>query len=260
MKTKATFVALTLFAVVPVSAARREIDETRPAARDGEVTVEVLAGDVRVQGWDREEVRLTGFYDDESAELHIDAEGGDVSIVVDVLEGKHDSHGGDVELELRVPAGGRLEVEAISGDISVSGLRGEASIEAISGDIDVAGELRELQVECISGDLNVQASPSLQRADLSTVSGDIRVEGPIRAGRLSIEAVNGDITVALGPASSARFEVETFSGDIKNEIGPKPERTSEHLPSKALSFSYGDGQARVSIETFEGSVHLLQQK
>jgi hypothetical protein len=60
-------------------------------------------------------------------------------------------------------------------------------------------------------------------------------------------------------AVSARFDIETFNGSIRNCFGPKPERTSRYSPGLELSFTLGDGDSHVSIETLNGSVNICNQ-
>ena len=58
---------------------------------------------------------------------------------------------------------------------------------------------------------------------------------------------------------NADFYVETYSGSIKNQIGPSPTRADDYGPGKELRFSSGTGGARVSIESFSGSVKLIKR-
>lgn len=55
---------------------------------------------------------------------------------------------------------------------------------------------------------------------------------------------------------NADFQIETFSGSINNDIGPAARRTDKYSPGKELRFTNGSGGARVSIESFSGSVKI----
>ncbi len=74
-----------------------------------------------------------------------------------------------------------------------------------------------------------------------------------------MESVNGTVNVKFASKVSARFDIETFNGSIKNCFGPKPERTSRYSPGLELSFTHGDGDGRVEIETLNGAVHICDE-
>ena len=62
--------------------------------------------------------------------------------------------------------------------------------------------------------------------------------------------------LSLPANTSARFDAETFSGSIDNELGPDGGRTSQYGPGRRLDFETGDGDGRVSIDTFSGSIQI----
>ena len=68
-----------------------------------------------------------------------------------------------------------------------------------------------------------------------------------------------DSEVILNGTVSAEFDIETFNGSIRNCFGPKPERTSRYSPGLGLSFTQGDGNGNVVIETLNGSVRICNE-
>ena len=260
MLKKTAILVLAILAVLPVIAARVEIDETRKTTSDGEVSVELLAGTVTIIGWDRDEVHITGTIDDRYEELEIDSERGEVSIEVDIDDGEHRNINRGADLTIHVPRASEVEIEAISADITIEDVTGEVDIETISGEIQCRGGMEAISVECVSGDIVVETTAELKRVDIEAVSGDIELSGALSHGaRISVETVNGQVVIRLPSNTSAKFDISTFNGSIKNEFGPAAEKTSKYLPASELSFTLGSGDARVTVEAFNGTVRLISE-
>jgi DUF4097 and DUF4098 domain-containing protein YvlB len=120
--------------------------------------------------------------------------------------------------------------------------------------------MEELRIECVSGEVSVETTAALRRAVIETVSGNVELSGALGSGaRLSVESVNGTVTLRLPATTSADFEISTFNGSIKNDFGPPAKKASKYLPARELSFSMGDGDARVTVEAFNGSVRLVER-
>lgn len=266
------FIPALLLAVGSLTA-QEAVHERRAADPDGEVEIESLAGSIRVIGWDRAEVEVTGTLGREAERLEIDADGDSTSIEVILRTGKHRNVEG-THLEVRVPRGSSLSVETISASIAVEGLEDEVELETISGTLTIHGALREVALETISGSIEVHDSP--RRAEIETVSGRITLEdgsqledgefhsvsGSIHAtadfvagGRFDFETVSGTIELRIPSRASVEVDVETFSGAIQSDFG-KPTGGGGFMPGKELSFSTGSGGARISIRSFSGKIRI----
>jgi DUF4097 and DUF4098 domain-containing protein YvlB len=287
---KAMFWVLVAMAVAGVAQADRAVDETRPLAADGRVEISNISGEINVIGWSGDGVVITGTLEDGVKELDISSSGSRLSIEVD-LE-RRTRNNGSAYLTIKIPVTADLDVETVSADISVDGVLGEVDLESVSGQVEVSGETRSLEASSVSGD--VLATTTVGRAELESVSGDIivrhatgrleasvvsgniEIEGgtldsfdgetvsgsifcaanPTDRGRFKMETMSGKIEMVVSPDVNADFYIETYSGSIKNDIGPSPVRTDEYGPGKELRFTAGSGGARVSIESFSGSVKL----
>jgi DUF4097 and DUF4098 domain-containing protein YvlB len=269
--------------------AERTVDESRPLSPTGRVVVSNIEGSVRLIGWTSAEVEITGTLGTDVEELEIT---GDESVLrIEVKVPNHEKRL-ETDLVLRVPVGAGIEVETVSATIEVEGLTGSVNLESVSGWVKTAGRPAELSIETVSGDLTVAESAprtdlasvsgsitvelatgrleaesvsgairvaegSLENASFETVSGDISYAGDIVGrGSYEIESMSGSVTVLVPPSVSAEFDITTFSGNIDNDIGPKARGTSKYTPEKELSFSTGSGGARVSIESFSGSIKI----
>jgi DUF4097 and DUF4098 domain-containing protein YvlB len=267
------------------------VDETRPAAPDGVVAIDVGSGSLKVTGWDKPQISVRGTLGHGADELDFRVEGRHARIEV---EGRFGAHV-HADLEIQVPAGSDLEIdsfsadtsvtgvtggvraESVNGSISVSGVRGEVEISAVNGSLELSGESERVKAEAVNGPVTlrgvrgeVEASTVngkltvegglFERAKLETVDGFIRLSGDLAASaRLEIESVSGGVELTLPASVSARFAVSSFSGDILNELGPAAQRASRWTTEQELEFTAGSGSANVDIQTLSGTISIRKK-
>ena len=288
MKKFAVLAAVVLLAAAPAWA-QRTVNEMRPLSPTGGVTVSNIEGSVKVIGWSNAQVEITGTLGADVEELEIT--GDESELRIDVKAPKHPEWL-ETDLVLRIPVAASIEVETVSATVEVESLTGSVDLESVSGWVKTSGRPSELSVETVSGDITVAESAprtdlasvsgsikvdlatgrldaesvsgairvengSLESASFETVSGDISYAGDIVGrGSYDFESMSGGVTVLVPSGVSAQFDITTFSGSIDNDIGPEAERASKYTPEKELSFSTGSGGARVSIESFSGSIKI----
>jgi DUF4097 and DUF4098 domain-containing protein YvlB len=281
-------VGLVLVAAVAL-AGERTVDERANADADGTVVIENISGSIVVEGWDKNEVHVTGTLGEDVEELEFKASGRKTRVEVKYpRKTKNIDEGAD--LVIKVPAGSRVEVECVSAPVTVTGVRGEIYASSISGDVEVSGRCEAVTAETISGEVRVDVdAPRVSAESISgtvsakgkvaevtagvvsgeidlvfeqytdleveAVSGTITVSGDLAKGaKIDIEVHSGDITLEVPGSVSAEFRIDTFSGDIDNDFGHEANKTSKYTPGKELEFTVGDGGARVRINTFSGDV------
>jgi len=288
MRKFAVLAAVVLLAAAPAWA-QRTVNEMRPLSPTGGVTVSNIEGSVKVIGWSNAQVEITGTLGADVEELEIT--GDESELRIDVKAPKHPEWL-ETDLVLRIPVAASIEVETVSATVEVESLTGSVDLESVSGWVKTSGRPSELSVETVSGDITVAESAprtdlasvsgsikvdlatgrldaesvsgairvengSLESASFETVSGDISYAGDIVGrGSYDFESMSGGVTVLVPSGVSAQFDITTFSGSIDNDIGPEAERASKYTPEKELSFSTGSGGARVSIESFSGSIKI----
>ena len=275
--------------------ADQQVDRSIEAAPDSYVDIYNTSGDIKIIGWTQDRVSVQGTLDDDVDELLLERDGKDVVIRVKVPNRHHGSV--DADLVIHVPEKSSIDVSTVSADIDVSGVLGKQSLETVSGDVSTAAFGRDIEAGSVSGDVEIRGNGKAAdfdaatvsgdviltnlagRIDAESVSGDVEINGGVfddvylesvngdlefRAelkdgGDLGMESVNGTIDIVFTKPVSARFDIETFNGSIRNCFGPKPERTSRYSPGLELSFTQGDGDSHVSIETLNGSVNICNQ-
>lgn len=264
MKTKMTKswilgMALLLMVAGP-TVAEQTVNESVDVGKRASISIENIAGSIRVVGSSGSTVEISGTLGDDVEELLVEQRGNRLNISVELPKGNHMRNlDADADLVIHVPFDSELEVETISATIEVSDVRGEMSLESISGSIDVEGALSSVELSTISGEINVADGSSLQEGSFESISGNIECAADLGDnGEFDFETVSGNITVFAPRGFSAEWDVETFSGAIANVFGPEAERTSQYAPGKELNFTTGGGGASVSIESLSGRVEIRE--
>ena len=290
MKPAAVVLASVLLAPVWL-AAQTTVDQKQKAAPDGSVSIENLAGSVKVTGWDKAEVQVRGTVG-RGGELSFEGSGKRIHIEI---EADHNPMGIQSDLEVFVPAASSVDVEGFQATISVTGVTGSVTAETVNGSITQAGAARRVELQSVNGDIqasngsgrikaeavngsvvvrdgsgDLEASTvngklhviggSYDRAELESVAGTVRFEAAL-SGRatLSIETVSAPVELLLPAGISAEFSVSSFSGRISNELGPAAEKRGKWTPQTELAFTTGSGGARVSVETLSGNIGIRKR-
>lgn len=214
--------AAALLAAAPAQA-QRQVNERADASASGAVEIMMHQGSLRVVGWNRREVQVTGTVS--RADDRVELERGGNSVQVRVA-GRRGGRGGHANLEVRVPAGSRLEVTAQSAPITISGVTGAIEAVSHSGGVRVQGNPRTVEIVSHSGGVTVDGQTD--RLSVTAMSGPVRVNGNVRQ-RAEIEAMSGpvdlagtvgevDVTALSGPVrianATGRVEVEAISGNV----------------------------------------------
>ncbi len=290
-KIQATILVLALGA--SPAFAQERVDKSAPANPTGVVEIENVSGSVRVIGWNRDRVQVEGTLGRGTERLDFEAGTQRTSIRVVLPRHCHDCDGSD--LEIHVPMGSRVEVEAVSADVSVRDVQGMLLLKSVSGEVMVTGDPKEVDARSVSGDVEISAVSAPVRA--KSVSGDVRIrgaEGDVEAGsvsgevlveggmidrgefgttsgdividgdlgptaRIDVKTVSGNIDFLLPASVGADFEISSFSGDIRNAFGPGARRVSRYTSEKELTFTAGSGGARVTARSFSGDVRLRRR-
>ena len=244
----------------------READLTRAADPDVALYIEVLAGSIRVVGWERAEVHVTGTLGNGVSGLEVDGDSAEIDIEVG-LDDRHDwrrdndnpIEASEAHLVIQVPKGADLSIETVTASIEVSDLEGPLDLESVTGAIKAHGNFSRVGVSNVNGSIEVVAI-ELQTGDFENVNGGILFEGGLATNSLvDLESVSGDIVLRLPADTGAEFSIESLSGKIVNEFGPEAQRARRFLPSMELDFSTGDGGASIAIESLSGNIQLLKR-
>ena len=138
----------------------------------------------------------------------------------------------EVDFAITVPAGATVSVRTGSGDVTVTGVRGELRVETVGGGITATsvGQVRLLRT--LSGAVSLENADSsdmtvstlggpvtirrlkARSADLRTVGGDLVVTDS-EAERVIAQSLNGRIELTGRLARTGRYSLQSQSGEVR---------------------------------------------
>ena len=280
---------------IAAMAAGDSVDRKVAADPNGEVVISNVSGTIDVRGWDRNEVQVTGTLGRSVERLDLETSGG--RTVVKVVLPHRGARDGDAEIEVQVPKNSRVEVSAVSADVSSRDVLGTQRLTSVSGEItaDISGN--DSQIRSVSGDVTARGvgQPSSVRVssvsgslditniggkiEVVTVSGDARVQASeiseirgrttsgnlelhgklTRDGRVDVEGVSGDLVLSLSAPNGLAAELESFSGSIEGCLAKGVERVSKYGPGTRLSLRTVENGARVRAKTLSGDIEICDR-
>jgi hypothetical protein len=161
-----------------------------------------------------------------------------------------------VEGEVDVNGGdGLISLRSVQGEVKLQGARGRIKVNSVYEDVGVANSSGEIVVETVNGVITLDRVDAVS-VDASTVNGDITYDGSIRnGGRYSLSTHNGDITLTVAEGTNASVAVSTFNGEFESEF---PVPLSNTRKGKGFSFTLGLGSAQVGLDSFQGTIRLVR--
>lgn len=143
-----------------------------------------------------------------ASEVPVDISREDSTVVVETDGGRETG----ADYELRVPAGGAVEVESEAGDVEVSGLSGNVTVHAEAGDVTVRDVGGGVNVEAPQGDVSVGGvNTDTGEVEVEVGTGDVDLQDMV-VGTLEASVGAGDVVLSGRFSGGGRVSVET--GDI----------------------------------------------
>lgn len=226
-----------------------------------------LSGDIRVTGGSGSEIKIEAtkrarHRDPEQAKrlleaLRVEINNFNGRVEVRTIYPRRGSFGNNVSASvdyvIAVPVGASVALKSISGDISVTNVKGEVRAETVSGDVNISATPNVSVARTISGDVTARDIGTQTTLVLSTVSGTVLGTG-LRVRALEAGSVSGD--VRLIGSEVERLEAKSVSGNIEFDApltkGGRYEFTS-HSGNVRIVLS-GNTGFELDADTFSGSV------
>jgi hypothetical protein len=200
-----------------------------------------------------------------------------------------------VAYTVTAPAGTRVSVESISGNVKIADIKGDVTASTISGDVRISGgrvgtaksisgivEITDsqgdgpLESSSVSGDV-ILRRVSASRIDAGSVSGDLKLED-VKADRVSVHTTSANIAFSGTLARNGRYELKGFSGDVRVVLGGNTGFEVDassfsgqihaedfalaprgRVGGRTLSGTYGDGSAVLRLSTFSGAILITKR-
>ncbi|MFL6253638.1 MAG: DUF4097 family beta strand repeat-containing protein [Pyrinomonadaceae bacterium] len=229
-----------------------EFHQTYPLAAGGRVSLSNINGAVKVQTWERAEVKVDAVKSAHTAErlreaqIKVDASSNRVRIETEYPEsslrwsdrdGERHENPASVEYTLTVPRGAGIdEITLINGNLAITGVAGPVKASSINGRVTAAG---------LSGPINLSPINGRLEASLDHLSD---------AGDVNLSAINGPLVVTIPSDANATLRASTVHGGITNDFN-LPVRVGEYV-GRDLEGRIGQGGADVRLSNVNGSVQL----
>ena len=264
-----------------------QADTVIPVERGVRLNVESFRGEVVIEAWDRDRVRVEADLDRSQrldvvrtgsvlrvrprqeagpreadfriavpAWMDVRIEGNQVDVTVRGTTGEIavETVGGDVQVE---GGEGRVDLRSIQGEISLSGASGRIEAVSVNEAIHLTSVRGDIYVEATNGDISLRnIRSSATRA--TTVNGDIVYDGTIAAdGHYVFATHNGDLMVTVPEGADALVSVSTYHGEFESDF---PVRLTGTTRDRQFNFTLGTGSARIELESFNGEILLRRPR
>ena len=257
-------------------------DTTMSVPQGTRLELENFSGEIVVETWTRNAVRVQAAHA-RRTEVDLDLDGP----VLSVSARGHMGVPATVDYQLTVPAWMALELSGIGTDVTVRGAKGGVEIETIKGDVSIEGGSGRVNATSIEGSVHVEsASGSIEvssvnegvwlsgvtgpitassvnghvvitsmqstTVEASTVNGTVVLTGALRPdGTYHLSSHNGDLMVGIAEKASVTVSVSTYQGELRTGF---PVTLEDSRKSRRYRFTLGKGEARLELETFQGTV------
>lgn len=264
-----------------------QADTTFAVEPDTRLEVSNFQGEVVVETWDRNEVRVTSDLDDRD-NLSVERAGTVVRLRTRSRFGP-----GGADLSITVPRWLDLRIAGNQVDVEVRGVEGQVQVETVTGDIRVDGGRELVTVQSVQGDVAVRRARG--RVEVRSVNEDIEltdIEGEIfaeasngditlrdiRSTRVRATSVNGEILYAGTIAGNGQYALTTHNGDVEVTVPEGADVTvsvstfqgefNAGFPvqltgvgdDREFTFTLGTGTARLQLESFNGEIRLRRPR
>jgi DUF4097 and DUF4098 domain-containing protein YvlB len=226
--------------------------QTYKVSAEGALDLQNISGDVRVTTGRGNEIQIQAIkrvrHRNEGearrllAQLRIEVSHVGNRVEVRTVYPRTSSRGfsGGVDYTITMPANGAVSLKTISGDVAVTGVRGEVRAESVSGNVQVASTPNLAIAKTVSGDVTARDISAATTLTLSTVSGTVIGNGlkvrTLEAGtvsgnvhltnlhveRLQAKSVSGDIEFDAPLARGGRYEFNSHSGNVRVILANAP--------------------------------------
>ncbi|HKO45575.1 MAG TPA: DUF4097 family beta strand repeat-containing protein [Pyrinomonadaceae bacterium] len=225
-----------------------EFHQSYPLSPTGRVHISNINGDVHINVWDQNSVKVDAvkraYSQQRLSEATIDVTNTEDSVKIKTNYPQNRTYGGNgdnsaasVEYTLTVPRGARLQgAELVNGSLDLEGLQGDVNASLVNGAV---------KAERLGGAVK-----------LSTVNGRIAVNasGLENAKGVALNSVNGAIELVVPSGAGASVEASTIHGPITNDFGLIEEKGQ--YVGRNLSGQIGSGGPKVKLNNVNGSINI----
>jgi DUF4097 and DUF4098 domain-containing protein YvlB len=264
------------------------LEKSVPAETGQKLRVDVVAGNVKVTSWDKNEVYVKVYGNDEAEEnldFEISPDASGVKVEALKKSGVHNLHELSLKFEINVPrnyrvsvssGGGNVTMTDQDGDVDVSTKGGNVSLGMINGNVDVSTAGGNIHVKSNTGTLklstaggNVNASGFNGNVDVSTAGGNIhltgsngKVEASTAGGNIhfdytgknmgvDLSTMAGQISLDLPSDFDADVDLSTMVGKIRCDFNGSSAKGTSNLKT-----TFNNGGEPLKCSTMAGNIRV----
>lgn len=222
--------------------AQKSLSKRYPAGKNVRIELKNISGTITVESWNRDEIKLTATL--ESPKTNVLPRQTSDAFIVDVMADNrgHSSDVGNVNFMLQVPVNSSVDLETMSGQITVTNIRGRLVRAHVSADGDI--ELSGISASQVYAQNNI---------------GNIFFDGEFaKGGTYRFQSAKGDITIRI-PADSA-FNLEAANPNKKITLGQFWNKDIRSLSEgRKYVGDVIDGRSKVIVTNFQGSITFIRR-
>lgn len=225
-----------------------QFSQTYPLNANGRVNISNINGDVRIAGWDRNEVKVDAvkraYSPQRLSEVSIDVANTADSISVKTRypdrnltfsDRTRENNPASVEYTLTIPRGAQLEgAELVNGSLEIDGIQGDVHASLVNGEIKAGGLGGEVKLATVNG--GIEANVTRFDANKS----------------VTLSSVNGSVVLFVPAGANAQVRASTVHGGISNDFGI-PVEDGQYV-GHSMNGQIGSGGPRIKLNNVNGSI------
>lgn len=223
--------------------------QTYPLSATGRVNIANINGDVHINVWDQNSVKVDAvkraYSQQRLSEVTIDVQSAPDFLQIKTKypedrtynnRNREDSFA-SVEYTLTIPRRGRLDgAELVNGSLDIEGVEGDVRASLVNGTVKAAGLGGEVRLSTVNGGI---------AANVAELDG---------AKSVNLNSVNGSIVLYVPSGASADVKASTLHGAITNDFGLTVD--DGQYVGHSLSGQIGSGGAKVRLNNVNGSIAI----
>jgi Toastrack DUF4097 len=151
------------------------------------------------------------------------------------------------------PRGGFVEVTAGSGNVDLSNINGDVRIVAISTNVTVQCVKGDVAARVLSG--GIESSNIDGDVELNASSGALSFTGAIHSERrYRLKVLSGNVNMNIPERVGFSAVLSAYSGRLDTDF--QFPNVPQGRKTRRVIGKYGDGSARIELDSFSGSVSL----
>ncbi len=207
-----------------------------------------INGTVDIQGWDRNEIKVTAFIkaktqedrDRINIEFSHNSNGVSVETEYEKQSSWNNNQSGKVDYTVMVPFDASLtDIELVNGSLVIDKVQGEIKADTVNGSINIQGLADDIELNSVNGSI---------KARYNTIDNDIN--------NIELATVNGSIKLFMPDNLNATIDAETMHGSIKTAYGLSSDK--KMFSGRSLSGTVGSGDIHINLESVNGSIKVMK--